>query len=74
MDKIAKVVEPHVGPTGYFKTNPLSVDGVNYVQRRKNNGDTFGLTPMMQAAQAEIKAALSLSDDANGDVQGRMFS
>eukprot|EP00946_MAST-07B_sp_MAST-7B-sp1_P004498 g4498.t1 len=69
LDKIAKVVEPHVGPTGYFKTNPLSVDGAYYVQRRKNNGDKFGLTPMMQAAEAEIKAALSLSDDANGDVQ-----
>ena len=64
LDKIAKVVEPRVGQKGYFRTNPLCVDGVNYVQQPEKNGYTFGLTPMMQAAQAHIKAipAMSITD------------
>jgi hypothetical protein len=63
LDEIADVVEPHVGPSGYFHTNPLCADGVMYVKRRANNGDTFGLTPMIEAAQSEIRKALAHDDD-----------
>ena len=73
MDTIAKVVEPHVGPTRYFDTNPLCVGGVYYVQQPQNNGDTFGLTPMMEAAEAEISAALGQRNSTDGDLQEPNF-
>ena len=73
LDTIAKVVEPHVGPTRYFDTNPLCVGGVYYVQQPQNNGDTFGLTPMMEAAEAEISAALGQRNSTDGDLQEPNF-